>query len=225
MKVMMSEDNPKTAGTDQARLSFSADESRHAWLGMLLEAYHIIDKGVAEGIRREELQGRTLACCKGCAACCRSHKTIPVYPLELAGMTWYATEKLKEPLRSGLRNQLENHRELDSCPFLVGDVCSVHPLRPVACRQFYVFGRVCMEGEDAFYTRRNDVLTPFGKYTDAAFDVMLPFYGVEKKAERKKAIKEGAMHQVARIMNSLNWASLAEKMDAFDRNNKESDSG
>ncbi|MDX2503237.1 MAG: hypothetical protein QNL62_01985 [Gammaproteobacteria bacterium] len=46
-----------------------------------------------KGIKREEKQGKKLACARGCAACCRSHETIPVYPLELMGMSWYAFDK------------------------------------------------------------------------------------------------------------------------------------
>ncbi len=32
--------------------------------------------------------------------------------------------------------------------------------------------------------RRADVLTPFREHADAAFDALLPFYGVAKSAER-----------------------------------------
>lgn len=59
---------------------------------MLLDAYATTDAGVAEGIRREQVGGRALACGKGCSSCCRTHTTIPAYPLELIGMSWYATE-------------------------------------------------------------------------------------------------------------------------------------
>ena len=58
-----------------ARLAFADDESRQAWLASLLEAYAIVDAGVNEATRREQQQGRTLACHKGCAAGCRSHIT------------------------------------------------------------------------------------------------------------------------------------------------------
>ena len=82
------------AAAPPQRLSFPAAEGYLPWLSMLLDAYHIADGGVTEAIRREQRQGRRLACAKGCSACCRSHKTIPVYPLELIGMTWYATEHI-----------------------------------------------------------------------------------------------------------------------------------
>lgn len=168
------------------RQDFPEDEARYPWLKTLLNAYLVVDQGVAEGIKREHKQGRQLACGRGCSACCRTHSEIPVYPLELMGMTWYVVEKLQSPERELLKTQLLNHQEIPGCPFLLEDVCSIHPLRPMACRQFNVFGKVCAEGEDAFYTRRDDVMTPVKKFTDQAFNTMLPFYGIKKKAERSK---------------------------------------
>jgi len=204
------------------RLSFPADEPVHPWLSGLLEAYHITDAGVCEGIRRAELQGRKLACGKGCAACCRSHTDIPVYPLELVGISWFVTEKVSGPLREQLHEQLRNHKTQAGCPFLVNEVCSIHELRPMACRQFNVFDTACSEGEDAWHTRRQDVMTPLKQYTDQAFDVMLPFYGIEKKSERRKAIKEGTIHGIARVLKDCNWTSLAEKMAQHDNNRPDS---
>jgi Fe-S-cluster containining protein len=199
------------------RLSFPQEEARFEWLPPLLEAYHVADVGVAEGVAREEKQGRVLACRKGCSACCRTHKDIPVYPLELVGMTWYATEKVASPVRGKLQDQLRGYRQGDPCPFLVEGVCSVHPMRPLACRQFNVFGQPCAEGEDPFHTRRQDVMTPIRKYIDDALFAMLPFYGVRNKAERRKMIKSGAVHQLARELQSCNWSGVADKMSAFDR--------
>ncbi len=198
------------------RLSFPEDEGRHGWLALLLNAYATADTGVAEGIRRQESQGRRLACRRGCSACCKTHRTIPVYPLELAGLSWYATEKVAGPARDRLKAQLREHRSGDACPFLVEDVCVVHAVRPLACRHFNVFDKVCEEGEDAYYTRRRDVLTPLRRYMDAAFDAMLPFYGVTKKADRRKVLRTGAMHKMARVMGDLEWTSLADKMNARD---------
>lgn len=199
-----------------ARLSFPEDERRLPWLGMLLDAYHIADEGVAEAVRREQRQGRQLACAKGCSACCRAHTTIPVYPLELVGLTWYAAEHIAGPIRSSLKAQLRGHVEGEPCPFLVDGVCAIHPLRPLACRHFNVFGQVCAEGEDAYYTRRGDVMTPIKRYMDDAFYTMLPFYGVAKSAERRRFIKRGAMHSLAKVLQQCNWSSVAEKMDAME---------
>jgi len=198
------------------QLSFPTDEAVHPWLSRLLEAYHITDAGVCEGVRREELQARKLACGKGCAACCRSHKDIPVYPLELVGISWYVTEKVAGPVRKQLQEQLLDYTAQAGCPFLVDDVCSIHAMRPMACRQFNVFDTVCSEGEDAWHTRRQDIMKPLKEYTDQAFDVMLPFYGIEKKSERRKVIREGSLHSTARVLKDCNWTSLAEKMQQHD---------
>ncbi|NOZ76269.1 MAG: YkgJ family cysteine cluster protein [Euryarchaeota archaeon] len=208
------EDSPR-------RLSFPEDEEAHQWLPMLLDAYSITDEGVAEAIRREEEKGKTLACGKGCSACCRVHVTIPIYPLELVGISWYATEKLRPPLRGKLKRQLKGYKESKACPFLVGDLCAIHPMRPMACRQFNVFGRVCEEGEDAYHTRREDVLTPIPKYMDMAFNAMLPFHGAKNRAQRRKAIKGKVLQSMARVMLHHNWASLAEKMEEYEEEHPE----
>lgn len=202
--------------TSSKRLAFPTDEPVHPWLSRLLEAYHITDTGVGEGIRRTQAQGRKLACGRGCAACCRSHQDIPVYPLELIGISWYVTEKVSGPVREQLRERLLDSRNQQGCPFLVDEVCSIHAMRPMACRQFNVFDTVCSAGEDAWHTRRQDVLTPLKQYTDQAFDVMLPFYGIEKKSERRKAIRAGTIHRIARVLKECNWSSLAEKMAHHD---------
>ncbi len=200
-----------------SRLSFPEDEAKHSWLSLLLDAYSTADAGVAEGVRRQERQGRTLACRRGCSACCRTHRTIPVYPLELVGLSWYATEKLSGPIRNALKARLRAHQAGAACPFLVDDGCSVHPMRPLACRHFNVFDKVCEEGEDAYYSRRHDVLTPLKSYMDGALDTMLPFYGVTKKSERRQAIRTGTVHQLARVMGDMTWRSLADKMEARDK--------
>ena len=197
------------------RLTFSNDEPQLPWLSILLDAYAIIDKGVSAAIEREQKQGRELACAKGCSSCCTTHQDIPVYPLELMGMSWYIIEKLESPLREDLKHQLENINQIDTCPFLLKGSCSIHPMRPAACRQFNVLDTPCSEGEDAFHTRKQDVMMPIQHYIDNAFDTMLPFYGIKKKGERRKAIKQGALHSIAKSMRECNWETLPEKMNNF----------
>ncbi len=199
------------------RVRFPEHEQRLPWLTRLMDAYLVTDQGISEGIKREEKQGKLLACAQGCAACCKSHETIPVYPLELMGMSWYAAEVLEGELREQLKTQLRNLDTVQSCPFLINNTCSIHAVRPMACRNFNVFNKQCVIGEDAYYTRREDVLTPIKKYNDEAFNIMLPFYGIKNKAERRKMIKSGGMHQLAKVMRELNWSTLADKMDAFDK--------
>ncbi len=195
------------------RLSFPEAEARLEWLPPLLDAYHVTDQGVSEGIRREVAQGRVLACGKGCGSCCKAHADIPVYPLELIGIYWYASEELTEPSRTRLRTQLLAHRPGGTCPFLLDGACAIHPLRPMACRNFNVFGTPCAAGEDAFHTRRGDVLTPIRRYQEEAFLHLLPFHGVRSKADRRQAIKSGAVHALAKVLQQLDWSKLAERMD------------
>ena len=201
------------------RLCFPAEEKKHPWLSFLLDAYSVIDKGVGEAIREAVRRGKRLACGKGCSTCCTTHQTIPVYPLELVGISWYVAEKIIGPERERVKMNLRNYRENDPCPFLIDGICSVHPMRPVSCRQFNVFGTPCAEGEDPYYTRRQDVLSPIKKYTDRAFFLMLPFYGVHDETERWNIIESGAVHNVVKLMQTCNWKSLADKMEEFDRLN------
>lgn len=199
------------------RLVFPSDETIHPWLPLLLDAYWVVDRGVEEAIKNELKRGRTLACKKGCSHCCRTHQTIPVYPLELVGLSWYVVEKMDGPEREIVKIQLQRHGENDPCPFLVDGSCAVHPMRPVSCRQFNVFDTPCAVGEDPYYTRRQDVLSPIKKYTDRAFFFMLPFYGIQNEKERWNIIERGAVHQVVKLMQTCNWKSLADKMDEFDK--------
>ena len=200
-----------------SRLRFPEDEKRLPWLPLLLEAYSIIDKGVALAIREEEERRRAKpACRKGCSTCCSTHRDIPVYPLEMVGIYWFTIEKLQAPLRTTLRDQLMLHSKERPCPFLIDGACSVHPLRPVACRQFNVFDRPCDEGEDPYYTRRADVLSPIRNYADRAFTVMLPFYGITDEKMKAEVVKNGLIHAHARVLQELNWKELARRMDDFD---------
>ena len=196
------------------RLSFPFDEGKNAWLPMLLDTYFFADKGVYEGIRRQIAKKRTLACDKGCSHCCRSHTTIPVYPLEVIGVYWYCIEKLESKQKKPLIEPLRNHVKGDACPFLYLGNCLIHPMRFLACRHFNVFDTVCTEGEDAFYTRREDVLTPIKKYQDEALSKMLPFHDIKSKVQRREAIKSGWIHQHAQVLQEIDWPKLADRIAA-----------
>lgn len=93
---------------------------------------------------------------------------------------------------------------------------AVHPLRPMACGQFNVFGIVCTEGVDAYYTRRHDVLTPIRDCADEAFDVLLPFYGIKNSAERKRMIQSGEVYRLVKVLQAYDWPKLAERMPTYD---------
>lgn len=201
----------------QRRVSFPEAEVKFTWLKLLLDAYSVVDEGVDKALEEQGTEKkRVLACRKGCANCCRIHAAVPVYPLEMAGMAWYCTEQVNGQERGTLIDQLEAFQEGMPCPFLVEDDCAIHLVRPMACRQFNVFDKPCEENEDPFYTRRDDVLTPMEEYTNAAFWVTLPFYGLNDERDKEIAIKERHIHRQVRVLQQCSWKELAKKMRSFD---------
>ncbi len=198
-----------------ARLRFPDDEQRQPWLALLLEIQFICNQGVEHAIA---LDGRRLACARGCASCCSSHADIPVYPLELMGISWYLLEKLEgdagAEVRERVRRQMARHRDLGACPFLVDAACAIHPLRPMACRQFNVFTTVCLPGEDAYHSRRGDVLTPDAKRKDTALSEMLRHHGVKDGSERRRLVASGEVHRLAQSLREMRWEALAARMGA-----------
>ncbi len=197
----------KNKGGLSRRVHFPEEEKRLPWLPMLLEAYAIADTGVAVALRdAEKNEKKKLACGKGCGNCCMHQKDLPLYPHELVGIYWYVSEKLPATTRDALKSRLAFHKADLPCPFLIDGSCSIHPLRPVGCRQFNVFAKPCAPGEDPYYTRRDDVLVPIANYTDRAFAAVLPFYNMQKGGDFSQAIKRIR----AQIMNlqTFNWGTL-----------------
>lgn len=193
------------------RLNFPDDEKRIPWLSRLLDAYAVADTGIAIAIRDAEKKGkRKLACGKGCGNCCVHQTDIPVYPHELVGIYWYVSEKMTSPMRDTLKSLLSVHAIGPPCPFLIEGSCSIHPLRPIGCRQFNVFTTTCESGEDPYYTRRDEVLVPIADYTDRAFAAVLAFYHLDKDKDVAKAVKLVR----GQIMNLLeyDWKKLVKVM-------------
>lgn len=207
----MKKKNKQNASQLSRRVHFPEDEQRLPWLPVLLDAYSIADTGVAVGIRdAEKKQQRKLACGKGCGNCCVHQKDLPLYPHELVGIYWYASEKMAEPARDRLKSRLSGPAGT-GCPFLIDDSCSIHPVRPVGCRQFNVFSKPCAPGEDPYFTRREDVLRPLENYIDRAFARVLPLYRLPAEKDPSDAIRTVR----AQIMNllSFDWSKLAALME------------
>lgn len=203
----MKRDNPKRL------LIYQEDERLHFWLSMLLDAYAEVDLGIEKAIQRHQKDtGAELACQKGCSNCCKTHRDIPIYPLEMVGIYWYVIEKLQNPERSILQSQLACYKGQTECPFLVNASCSIYPLRPISCRQFNVFNRSCEVGEDPYYTRNEEVLKPPKEITDRAFAIMAPFYGVTDRRDIDRFIKKDLMHTHVKILQGLRWDKLALRM-------------
>ncbi|HET6516587.1 MAG TPA: YkgJ family cysteine cluster protein [Thermodesulfovibrionales bacterium] len=213
---MKKRSTPKTRQTT-LRITFPEDEVRFSWLPHLLDAYEAIDTGVAVALNRERRRAnRPVACKASCDACCRMHTDIPLYPLELAGLSWYCIEKMAGDDRRILKEQLLAHAGKPPCPFLIRKNCSVYPMRPMACRQFIVFGRVCEEGEDPFFTRRQDVLMPIPDFKDQAFLALMPYHGITSPEDKTLALRQGILNRLVRNLQEYEWKVLAAKMENFD---------
>ncbi|HTR45750.1 MAG TPA: YkgJ family cysteine cluster protein [Thermodesulfovibrionales bacterium] len=207
---------PRTIETT-LRLRFPEDEVRFTWLPLLLDAYEAINAGVMVALNRERRRAnRSLACTTSCDTCCRMNTDIPLYPLELAGLYWYCIEKMTGDDRQILKAQLKAHSGKPPCPFLLRKNCSVYPLRPMACRQFIVFGRTCEEGEDPFFTRRQDVMTPLADFVNKALCSLMPHHGITSAEDQARALRQGIMNKLVKNLQEYDWKALAAKMDEFD---------
>jgi Fe-S-cluster containining protein len=212
-------DDPRDTDIDfnAARVEFPEDERKFDWLPMLLDAYAIVDTGVSIAVKEFEAEHNVkLACRKGCDSCCRTD--VPLYPLELVGIYWYAAEKITGEARKTLKERLLFHAKAKPCPFLSEGACSIHPIRPVSCRQFNVFVNPCSAGEDPYFTRREDVLTPKREYTNEAFKVMLPFYKVN---EARQEHIDRIIHEEIINLKKVDWKKLYAIMEGFEARNPE----
>ena len=206
------------SGKDSSSLlRFPDEESRFPWLSMLLDSYAVIDEGISAAAGKEENKRNVkLACKEGCNICCGVNKDIPVYPIELVGIYWFSNEKAGQSVRETLKKQLSSHTKSDPCPFLINNSCSVYIVRPASCRQFGVFNKPCDKGEDPYYTRRDDVLTPIEDYTKKAFLATLPFYGITDEKEQIHFIENNLIHAQAVNLQVYDWRKLVKVMDDFD---------
>lgn len=122
---------------------------------------------VGVAVRDVERQGQTISCCKGCGACCRQMVPISESEAwALARLVDAMPEPRRSDVRArfaeafhqlseaGLPDQLaalpgasgEELRPIGlayfrlgiPCPFLEDESCSIHPDRPVACREYLV---------------------------------------------------------------------------------------
>ncbi|MDY0133254.1 MAG: YkgJ family cysteine cluster protein [Desulforegulaceae bacterium] len=194
------------------RLSFPEDEKETGWLSDLLDSYHTADKAIYELIMKEESKGRKLACARGCSACCSTHVTIPVYPMELLGIYWYVILKAEKEKQKLLKEKLTRFKNSGGCPFLIQGACSIHPMRPLACRHFNVFGKPCAKGEDPYYTRRKDVLTPDESAKNKALAFLLSIHNINDRKEKKEFVNSGQIHSLAKNLQEIEWYKLGARI-------------
>ena len=121
----------------------------------------LADAMTARAERRSVASGRPISCAAGCGACCR--QPVPVTGIEARRLA-RLVEAMPEPRRSEIRRRFDDavavlsaagvlekpavggHREQAlryfrmgvPCPFLEAESCSIHPQRPLACREYLV---------------------------------------------------------------------------------------
>jgi len=123
------------------------------------------DEVIREILEAHESEGRTPSCKPGCAACCHQLVVATVaeanaaiawtrsWPAEQRRAlderlaTWLSrTEPMRRAFQEAAGGDLEAEvehiaetywRERPACPFLVDAMCSIHPVRPLACRHHF----------------------------------------------------------------------------------------
>lgn len=81
-----------------------------------------------------------ISCKAGCTACC--YIELDVSGLEAALIVEYCKENSiaidREYLKKQAANGRSSYSEVSRCEFLKEDLCSIYPVRPVACRKHFV---------------------------------------------------------------------------------------
>lgn len=185
------------------RVRFPEDEAGEAWLPLLLDAYAVLDAGLAGAVAET---GREPACGPGCARCCR--QPIPVSSLEVLGLIWYVLRHCPDRARHLIRIRLHDLRAQAPCPFLLDRRCAVYPLRPLACREFVVLGRPCRVDERPDVSRPGDVLPLPVAAQNRAFWSMLPYYGIVGPAEREAALRDRLVLRDTTVLQGRDWSRL-----------------
>lgn len=183
------------------------DEAERPWLTILLDALHVLDQGLDREVSDEEQRrGVRVGCHAGCTACCES--SVRVRPIEVEGIAWYAATQLDEDTWQRVRARLARPDD-GACPLLLDGQCSVRPLRPIACRSFFVLGEPCQVGERLYELRPRDVFDR----SEALFERMamrlLDDTSFERRADQDKraAYQAGAFYRNARGMPQVDWVA------------------
>jgi len=198
---------------DNQRVRYPEDEARYSWLPTLLDTYHVLDTGISLELKQAELERKDkVTCKKGCSNCC-VHIAVPITEPELWGISWFSSEKLTGDIRKSVANQLQHHKGIPQCPFLVDAACSIYPVRPMACRIFFTFGAICKPDEEVVNTRMHDVWTHSRDVGKLAAMTILPLFGITGKRERTIAVEEGYLYSVAKPMHELSLVSLYRQLE------------
>ena len=199
------------------RQSFPEHEKKYYWLPMLLDAYYLNDIGVLDE-RKIETRKREqkIACGKRCYYCCLK-PAVPITEIEIMGISWYISEILSDPvIRNRLKEQLIHHNDVTQCPFLIDRICSIYIVRPIACREYHIFGEPCKRNEIPEETRPHDVWSPSRRVARKTASKLLPYYGFKNQVDIDRAYERGFIHENSKPMHLINWSGFSRVMNLFD---------
>lgn len=136
--------------------------------------------------------------------------TIPMNHLEFQGLSWYVSEILPLEERKVIKSRLTIDDEDAGCPFVIDNICAVYPLRPIACRQFFVLNKPCVRGENPWYKRREDI---YGALNDDISWMIatkyFPLFGLHDEEVQLKAFQRGLLLENDMPLSSYPWLRLA----------------
>jgi uncharacterized protein len=185
-----------------------------ASLAILRDALRILDEGLSREISAEEQRrGVRVGCHAGCTACCES--SVRVRPIEIEGIAWYAATQLDEDTWRRVEARLSRPDD-GVCPFLLDGQCSVRPVRPIACRSFFVFGEPCRSSERLYELRAGDVFDR----SEALFERVVlrllddPSFGRGGEEEEATAGRAGAFYRKARRLQQVDWVAIIRRTTA-----------
>jgi len=200
------------------RLKFDDYERKYEWLSILLRAYYRNDLGTYDEMHKfHKKNKRKIACTQGCYNCCLN-PIVPITQIELMGISWYVSEIINDyAMRTILKQQMQDHEDKLSCPFLINHECSIYPIRPIACREYHVIGNPCAKGENVVEARPGDIWSPSRKVARKTAMELLRFYGFKTEKERLDAYEDGFIHRNAKDMHTIEWGEMVKTMNLFDK--------
>lgn len=186
-------------------------EDEHPWLTILLDALHILDQGLSREVAdAEQRRGVRVGCHAGCTACCES--SVRLRPIEIEGVAWYAATQLDEDTWQRVKVRLARADD-GTCPLLLDGQCSVRPLRPIACRSFFVLGEPCRPGERLYELRPRDVFDRSEALFERMARRLLDDASFERPAgeDARTAPPLAAFYRHARRMHEIDWLARIDR--------------
>lgn len=196
---------------NKARMIYPHEQENN-WLSILLDIYHLVDSWVKVDIMQKGIEN-TIQCRKGCGHCCKT-LTIPINHLEYKGLCWYISEVLGKEEKDRIKSRFLTWKEDSECPFLIEEACSVYPLRPIACRQYFVLNYPCYQTENPWLKRIEDIYCALND--DISWQIAqryFHFYGIRDLQVQRKVYEQGGFAQDDRPMTTYDWAGLVAKLN------------